>query len=193
MTDDRLKRSLRSALVAEITAAFDGVPLGGGVTLHQARSMDDYEYEWAQLAARSRDAEARWQDVAEDKLRELHDVHPFLDPEGFRFYIPAFMIWVLRHLDDETDEHRGLNCSTIYSFKTGQPSDPWHSDQRERFALLNPQQSRSVCGFLRHLARYDPSSREDAESFLAAYWGRFCPEAATPAPAEQTPARRPGA
>src|ERR1051326_6395053 len=33
-----------------------------------------------------------WRDVSFDMLNSLRDALPFLCPEGFRFYLPAFMI-----------------------------------------------------------------------------------------------------
>jgi hypothetical protein len=47
----------RDALIAEITAAFDGVELGDGVTLHQARAIDDYYPPQIQKAKRLNDTE----------------------------------------------------------------------------------------------------------------------------------------
>jgi hypothetical protein len=74
------------ALIDEITSEFDGVPLEDGVTLHQARALDDYEDD---IPARSKDTEARWQDVSEEQLLELHDVLSIIDPQGIPILPPG--------------------------------------------------------------------------------------------------------
>lgn len=156
------------AIAAEIAAAFDGVCLEDGITLHQARAMDDYEPD---DDARLKDTEIRWQDVPEAKLRAFDDVHPFLCAKGFRFYIPAFLVWMIRHLDDQPpSEDSQLTHGTMCSL------NPRSQHYRERFVLLSREQSRVVCRFLHYLSRHgDEYDRGTAEKYLEAHWGQFCP------------------
>ncbi len=88
----------RLRLIHEIEAAFEGVALGNGVSLHQARAMDDDWVNQSDVAdLRSQDPEERWQDISDEKLDLLADTLPFMDPEGFRFYLPRFMVFALKH------------------------------------------------------------------------------------------------
>ncbi|HZK79927.1 MAG TPA: DUF6714 family protein [Humisphaera sp.] len=91
------RERIKPQLLRQIEAAFDGVELGGGVSLHQARAMDDYAPAEEIRAARAEDTERRWQDVSDEKLDRLHDTLPHMDSEGFRFYIPRFMTFALRN------------------------------------------------------------------------------------------------
>jgi hypothetical protein len=114
-------------VIAEITRAFAGVRLDGGVTLHQARAIDDWESKERQLAVRDNDQERHWQEV--------------------------------------TDEHSGLNSMAIYSIT-------WNGD---RSTLLNEEQGRAVCGFLRYLVAESMAWREEAQEAIDLCRGRFCP------------------
>jgi hypothetical protein len=88
---------IRPQLLREIEFAFDGVELGTGISLNQARAMDDYESEDRIRLAREWDTELRWQDIPDDKVDRLSDTLAFMDSEGFRFYIPRFMTFALRN------------------------------------------------------------------------------------------------
>jgi hypothetical protein len=161
-----------SRLVQDITDAFDGVRLGDGVTIAQARAIDDNLSEVEQLKARSHGAERRWQDISEAELRNHDDVLPFLCREAYRFYIAAYMTWTLRHLGlNDLDDQ--LNGPTVYSFKIGLPSDIWHADQLRRFDFLDLPQKQAICKYLRYLAGRGYFVHE-AERYLSDYWGNYC-------------------
>ena len=99
MTTDQ-DNQLRQEVIDAITGAFDGVWREDGVTLHQARVLDDYGDEEEQAAARKKDKDTRWQDVPDRWIeRDLANTLPFLCPKSFRYYIPAFMIWSLKNYD----------------------------------------------------------------------------------------------
>jgi len=54
---------IRAALIAEIECAFGDVQRGNGITLHQARALDDYRNEQEQAEARKSDTDTRWQHI----------------------------------------------------------------------------------------------------------------------------------
>ena len=83
------------AIVALIHAAFDGVTRGDGTTLHEAMMMDDYGSIEAQRDARKFDQETRWQDVPGHDICNNPSYMGFLDTAGFRYYLPANMVWSL--------------------------------------------------------------------------------------------------
>jgi hypothetical protein len=159
----------RLELEEAMRQAFASVRLGNGVSLQQARAKDDYQGEKEQMAARSLDREERWEEVADVKLTNLHDVHAFLDADGFRFYLPAYMQWVLRHLGDEEE---GLNCSFLYSLMLPPPEEEWYGDRLLKFEILTVEQAKLVAGFWRFLGRTE-NYRGDAEEALRGYWGKF--------------------
>ena len=85
---------------------------------------------------RKQDTDSRWQEVTDEDLQEYWDVHPFLDSEGFRYYIPAFMIWCIRH----------YNSSDL---ATGQwtLSSLWL--EPEKLKILNSAQCKAIVEFLK--------------------------------------------
>ena len=94
---DAARGAERQRLISQIEAAFDGVALGRGLSLHQGRAIDNYEPAAAVAEARHADTELRWQDISDEKLEMLSDALSFLDAEGFRFYMPRFMVYALHH------------------------------------------------------------------------------------------------
>jgi|GEM_PF-1989560 len=84
-----------AAVVALINAAFDGVTRGDGTTLHEAMMMDDWGSIEAQKDARKFDLESRWQDVPASDICNNPSYMGFVDTAGFRYYLPANMVWSL--------------------------------------------------------------------------------------------------
>lgn len=155
---DRLQRRIR--------AAFAGVTLGGGMSLAQAHLEGAYSDEAVYLAARAKDPETDWTEVPGWKIDTGHSTLSFLDPEGWRFYIPAFLSWSLanwRDSDSLTPQ------SVIWSLANA--GDPWE----KRYALLTGEQSRAILDFLEFFERYAdyPEDRYDARKATEAYWHRF--------------------
>ena len=95
---DLLPHEVVLALVHE---AFNGVPRGDGVTLHQALVRDDYGGPQAEVEARLQDTETRWQDVPDADIAARPEYFHFLDDAGIRYYLPAEMSWALRHHEDD--------------------------------------------------------------------------------------------
>jgi hypothetical protein len=129
----------RQRLIRQVEAAFDGVELGVGVSLHQARAMDDYASDAEIAAARAFDTERRWQDVSDEKLHRLSDTLPFMDPAGFRFYLPRFMLFALKHR--EGSEYGGSWASSTAVYWT----DP--RQLGDNIALMTPPQREAIQGF----------------------------------------------
>ena len=142
----------RDTLVAVITAAFDGVLRKEGTTLHQAMAIDDYKPEADQLAARRLDPDRRWQEVPDEAIEEqLGSPLSFLDAEGFRYYLPAYMIYGLRNM--ETVEGVDILSSCRFhllheSGKSLRKSEPASIARRYHFTA---EQSRAVYQFLKFL------------------------------------------
>lgn len=138
-TIDTLAENALLALIEQITAAFDGVTREDGITLHEARALDDYA---DTKKAREIDYDRRWQDVPDEWLEKFDDVFPFFDPKGFRYYIPAYMIWCLKNYN--TSNSNSLH-STIYALHYAKRY------YRSHFRLLNEAQLQAVSKFLRFM------------------------------------------
>ncbi len=158
----------RAAVIEQIERAFDGVQREDGVTLHEADVIDVYGSDEERAAARRLDPDRHWQDVPETVLARLSGMS-FLDPKGYRYYLPAYMRWMLNHPDVDSNSQD----STIYSLTQTKGLEEW---ELARWRMLNDVQAAAVCRFLRFLVAYSRSYFDDRHAQLALdeYWGRFC-------------------
>lgn len=91
-------------LLALIENAFEGVLREDGLTLHQAVVVDDYGSEEEFLAAGKLDTETRWQDVPDSDISTHTSIYCFLDPKGFRYYLPASMSWAVKNYENDDND-----------------------------------------------------------------------------------------
>ncbi len=136
------------ALIEEITAAFDGVSREDGVTLHEATVLDDYGSLEERAEARKQDTEDNWQDVPEEDIRFNDAVLSFLDPKGFHYYIPAYVVWYLRNIDNEDPNYWSNTFdSVIFHLAAG-----FHGEvdnfYLSKFKLFTPEQAKAIAHFL---------------------------------------------
>jgi hypothetical protein len=167
--------SRRSALIDEITAAFDGVSREDGTTLHEAEAMDDWKSPEEQRAARRLDREARWQDVPDKDISACCSALSFLNEKGFRYYIPAFMIYSLKHWGDDWN---GVLNSCEYHLlheypKSLRQSDPASIASKYQFTDA---QGEAVAGFLRFIIDFDETKADRATVGAVERWERYVQE-----------------
>ena len=168
--DEQTRIAVRDAVIRQIEIAFDGVDRKFGVSLHEACVIDDYGSKWEQMKARMTDTEWRWQDVPEADIARYFWILSFLDPIGFRYYMPAYMLFTLKnylHTDSMSTD------ATIYSLGL---SDSFREHTMERFNLFTRPQSEATYAFPRFMANYSCGRADDdaARKALEQYWGRFC-------------------
>lgn len=162
-----------SALIAQITAAFEGVSRGDGVSLREGRVLDNCGSEKKRAQARALDTETRWQDVSHDDLDRYEASLCYFDAEGFRYYLPAYMLYNLTNADARGKDG---TYSSIVFYVLDMPVEPNLRDLHlEHYSLLTPPQREAVCRFLQFYAAHGwEFVQEDASHALAAYWGQFC-------------------
>ncbi|MEH2138375.1 DUF6714 family protein [Nostoc sp.] len=145
-TIDTLEEHNRLALIAQITAAFDGVERSDGITLHEARALDDYA---DTQKARKIDSESQWQDIPDEWIEYLFDVFPFFDAKGFLYYIPAYMIWCLKH-------YKNFNSNTLdYTISVLKNRGGYY---RPYFELFHTDQLQAIAAFLQFMNNFYPST-----------------------------------
>ena len=160
---------LKEKIVEMIHAAFGDVLRDGGVSLYQAEALDDYAEEAEFKAAERKDPEVRWQDISSEKIGKFHMSLVFFDDKGFRFYLPAFMIYALDSFDPT---HGNMDADGVL-FAT---SDP-HGYHKENFEILTPSQMEAVAAFLKFSHLYDDYQiiRDDVRVF-AKFWSHHLPD-----------------
>jgi hypothetical protein len=150
-------------VIKEVEDAFRGVPLGK-LTLHEAEALDGYATDVERRAARELDREQDWRDVPDTAIQECSVALSFLDPESWRFYLPAYIRYGLRHPGG------GAVDSAIYALN---PAGIRQHERitEERFGTLNAGQVRAVCSFLL-LASQNGDWCDDvvAKEALDGYW-----------------------
>ena len=151
-------------VILEIERTFDGVDRGDGITLHEAVAIDMYASGEERVRARLQDTESRWQDVPDGVIEREYTIFSFLDDAGFRYYLPAYMRWILRNLEHT---HSVSVDSTIYALE---PSSYFP----QRSGLFNHAQARAILHFLAWIVQTD-EFRDDRAAFEArAHWTQVC-------------------
>jgi hypothetical protein len=140
----------KQTVIEEITAAFNGVSREGGVSLHEAWVIDDCGTDKQRAKARKKDAETRWQDVPDEDICRGDSCLCFLDEIGFHYYIPAYIVWCLRHIDTEDTNDLIYESNSYESiiYHLLDDSLDLHQYHMARFALFTPEQSRAIAHFL---------------------------------------------
>ncbi len=156
----------------EIESAFAGVSRGGGISLHETRVEDDQGSEEERAEARAKDTDVRWQDVPDEAIEKPDLSLSFLDPTGFRYYLPAYMMWELRLIL----EGRSVDCNThgaaVFALILDEENDmrEWRLPYYE---LFTQEQERAICKFLRFYAEHgDEWQPRYAQEALDKYWNQ---------------------
>ena len=135
-----------------IESAFAGVTLGGGIGLKEGDGIDDYAEADVLDQLHTEDERSDWHRLSSDDLLSHQFSISFMDAEGFRFHLPA---WMLAELRDE-----GI-VGLISSLCRIAP----HAEHK--FALLSPEQRSVVREFLEFM-RDDPDYTRDQREIDAA-------------------------
>lgn len=166
----------RDRLIADIEVVFDGISRADGITLHEAKAIDRYASVDELERARAKDCESRWQDVPDEAIEGGGDSLTHFDAEGLRYYLPAYMRWILR---SGTQSESNSSRYTIYTLT---PSIELRDYFEERIALFSHVECGVICRFLRFVLEhgngefrynFDVSAAREA---LRSHWGVFCPE-----------------
>lgn len=135
----------RLAIIAQIVAAFDGVEREEGISLHEARVIDCYGSEAARKAAKAKDTDRRWQDISDIQIEDFYNALIFLDAKGFRYYIPAYAIWSLKHY---------MTSDSLFADAIVYALEGFEDFILPRFELLNREQSQAIYQFLEFSCNY---------------------------------------
>ena len=162
---------MSESIIEAIRSAFAGVPRGR-ITMHEAEVIDDYGSDDERKKARGLDTDESWDQVRDNDIMACTTALCHVDADGWRYYLPAYMIWSLRHF---RASHSIVSDFTIYTFDPNNKCPQLRAFNMERFGLLNQAQSRAVCRFLRYMAANDDlADGRMAQMALDEFWGRFC-------------------
>lgn len=164
-------RAERDALLAEIELAFEGVTREGGVSWSETEVLDNCGTPAECAAARALDKDMSWKVVALNPGWEKDPVvgsWSFLDPIGFRYYLPAAMVYSVK-----VDENQDF----LYHLNPGDDSLTQHRIQK--WSLLTHRQRLCVKRYLEYMGVYGAFQRAEKSvdrkyvSALRDYWGKL--------------------
>lgn len=146
---------------AAITEAFGDLHHNGGQRLYDAELADNYGEE-SPLTRRLADLTYdHWTEIPDWALAEAHTALSHLEPEPFRFHLPAYMIWTLDNFDNPEVTSSLSPDMTIYATRH-------HPD---RFATFDEPQRDAIRAFLRFAAAHDDHlDGVFAQNALVRYW-----------------------
>jgi len=151
----------KEALIKIINNAFDGVDAPKEITLHVAEAHDDYDYD-NDAEHRKKDFVGNWQDIPAEHLKSCQTALSYVDKVGMRYYLPAYMIWYLRHFGN-TDEIEFDH--PLYSLDHYPKNETLSKYHIERFSLFTPEQLRACALFVKYCS-------EDETDFTDAYFAK---------------------
>lgn len=102
-----------------------------------------------------------WSEVPDHVVVSEYAALAFLSPEGFRHFIPAYLIWVLRH----PDGGEAVVDSTIWALLPDLHGPALARFVRSKWSALDAEQRVAITAFLRAMLDHHP----DAEQALAAW------------------------
>lgn len=155
--EDLLRR--HDALIDQISKAFAQVSRQGGVSLREAvvRSRNGSQREHAE--ARSLDTDTHWSQFDPTAIDADFSILHFLDPIGYRYYLPAFMTHTLRRAAPSTEGHTPLcmENSLLYHLGASESMSQAHASQcNQRHALLTKPQRTCVARYLAYFVELAP-------------------------------------
>lgn len=138
-------------LIDIVTDAFQGVTLGNGIGLRESDGIDDYAGADQLRALRESDEKFDWQKIPADLLNRCNAAPSFLDAEGLRFHLPAFLVAELRGGSHDIIDRLIYRCFADTGF----------------IELLTPQQRHAIIACISFYGAieqysYDPKDIQDA-------------------------------
>jgi hypothetical protein len=111
----------------------------------------------------------RWWELAPDLIMEHDDAISFMEPEGRRYYLPAYLIATL-YADPEWFFSE-MVIYHLYLPLTRPEGDPIRTKFERFLGLLSAEEKSAVRKFLEYLIDHDPS--DAAEEALRVLWHKF--------------------
>lgn len=159
------------AVIEMISRAFprEPVPSPGLYATHCADQlyMGAITDEEAKIGS-AKDQGRTWPEYGDDEIRVLNCAMAHQQPEGFVYFLPAYLCAAVRQLDAGDREDRNmLVCDAC--FQVGNPGKDEY--QLRRLARLNHAQRRAIIAFLDYIVvQADMFEAEQARKALERYW-----------------------
>jgi len=181
--------SKRHEIEREIRVAFAKVTRKGGVSWSETRVIDSYGTEAEAAEARLLDRESSWTELADDPKWDPNcgiGGFSFLDPIGFRYYLPAAMIKSLREGPYSEVGFLSFQLTLIppplpgpimnrMASKANESDKEMRAYILKQWSALDDRQRRAVRSFLAFMAEAEQSQGggDSWQEALNSYWHDF--------------------
>lgn len=148
-------------IIQEIKTAFGDMPYPG--TERIVNDLQGYDLERKQIKEEFSRYE-NWQDVPRELLLQERDALPLFEPQGFRFYLPAYMLF-------SVEDYEGADTipeSIVHSLTLPDAGTELYEFVRERLVLFGEEQRMAILLFLEYL------EHSHAEDFTELCMGGWC-------------------
>lgn len=169
----RPRNMKKAELVVDIENAFKGISLENGIGLYEAEAIDSYSSERKTLQARSKDRESweKWTDIPTNVIEMFYSALCFVDIEGMRFLLPAFMKYAIENYESSASASVD---SPIYALLNSPVFVESHIDD-----YFSPMQYAVFAKFLRFMVIDAGENFVDTFSASQAYekiWAKYDPD-----------------
>jgi len=159
----------RVDLSEQIKLAFSSVALGDGVGIYEAEAIDNYAGKEEIAAAKAKDREVwgEWTQIPDNVLGTFYSALCFVDPEGMRFLLPAYMLFAINNYKES--DSASID-SVIYALDRG--SEAFGGNE----SLLSSEQKSAIISFLKYMVLEAGEDWVDATVASRAYeqhWSRY--------------------
>lgn len=151
--------------IALVFETFRGVNREGGVSWSETFVRDDYGNEEECREARLRDKDSSWEEVAIDPNWEPFSGNggfAFLDPIGFRYYLPAALVQRLR----------GREGLISLDLVLELPSEKLRNHTLKQWSALEPIEIQCVCEFLKCIITVEKQASAKFDPYVVERWER---------------------
>jgi hypothetical protein len=167
----------RDDIQEAIRTAFAKVRLRSGVSLRQAQSIDGtiFGLEPTYVGREPDEITDDWMRVAESEL--LRDNIAHLDADGLRYYLPALMLWLLDHYDEDR-WLSGSDMTAIGTIGAIAPEQQFATSLWAIYDAFTAEQRTAIASYVEALPRLVRLDHQDAMSVARSmddYWRRFLP------------------
>lgn len=151
----------RDQLITKIESSFNGVTLINGIGIFEAEAIDNYETTEVRKIEREKDIRDHWQSIPDDVIGQYYSVLSFMDDNGLKFALPAYMRFATKYYD--TSASASID-SVIYTL----------ANQRN-WEFLSNEQKETIADFLSFMV-LEADSHVDSRQASLAYeniWSQY--------------------
>lgn len=133
-------------IIQELKTAFGDMPYPGAECIVNDWGVNDLE---RKRIREEFSGYENWLDVPRELLLQERDALPLFEPQGFRFYLPAYMLFTI----EDYDGADMIPESIVHSLTLPDAGTELYEFVRERLVLFSEKQRKAVLHFLEYLER----------------------------------------